>query len=124
MLVGGWPGPVSVHTPDVCYAGNGFTTESQRKVSFSDTGPQFWLLRLKKQAAIPLQLSVFYAWSSGTTWKAADNPRIEFATEPALYKLYVVRERINDNDAELIESTRDLLKSLLPLLALDHTSKR
>jgi Protein of unknown function (DUF3485) len=118
LLVIGRPGPISVHTPEVCYAGNGYDRDgvAARFSVSADKGDQFWKLRLKKRAAVPVLLSVYYAWNDGGAWQAADNPRVMFAGRPALFKLYVVRERTSDNETETDDSTSDLLRALLPLI--------
>lgn len=118
MMVFGRAGPVSVHTPDVCYAGNGFDPigSANRFAVAGNQNDQFWHLRLKKRAAVPQLISVFYAWNDGGNWEASDNPRVEYAAEPALLKLYVVRERNADDDKDTDESTQDLLQALVPML--------
>ena len=38
------------------------------------------------------ELRIFWSWYGDGGWRAADNPRWDFARLPALYKLYVIRE--------------------------------
>jgi hypothetical protein len=35
---------------------------------------------------------VFYGWSANGAWEASDHPRLAFASNPVLFKLYVIRE--------------------------------
>lgn len=118
MLISGRAGPISVHTPEVCYSGNGYDPEgAASRFSISgDHGNQFWRLRLKKHAAVPVLLSVYYAWNDGSGWQAAEKPRVLFAGRSAIFKLYVVRERTAESETETDDSTRDLLRVLLPSL--------
>jgi hypothetical protein len=98
LLVCGRGGPISVHTPEVCYAGAGYrptANDSQKEVQ-ADGGGQhtFRASRFAQAGGVsPHQLEVYLAWSrDGRAWEAPQNPRMSLARSPALYKLYVVRE--------------------------------
>jgi hypothetical protein len=98
LIVCGRPGPISVHTPEVCYAGAGYEVVEARTRSHiplgADASPaEFWRIRLRKvRSIVPEFLDVHYAWSATGAWQAPDrDPRFEFAWYPSLYKLYVVR---------------------------------
>ena len=61
----------------------------------SDAGhaPEFWTARfVKERDAGKTHLRIFWAWHGADRWQVADNPRLAFAGEPLLYKLYVIRE--------------------------------
>jgi hypothetical protein len=47
----------------------------------------------RKEGAAAREVRFFWAWNAGGRWQAPDNPRWTFARAPALYKLYVIRER-------------------------------
>jgi hypothetical protein len=121
LLACGRPGPLSVHTPDVCYRGLGFQSfgaPSDFRME-AENGEVLGELRKcqfgKPDSGSPVQLRVVWAWNSNGTWKAPSNPRIAFAGAPALYKLYVIHELIpNDQRTEQIGS--EFLKDLLPEL--------
>jgi hypothetical protein len=97
MAVCGRPGPVAVHSPEVCYGGAGFTPVKARKRHAVEAeglsgSAELWAERYHKAgAAIPEQLQVYYGWNAGQGWQAVESPRISFAPARALYKLYVVR---------------------------------
>jgi hypothetical protein len=97
LLVCGPPGPISVHTPEVCYAGIGYQQAGpltkQRVDAEPPLGDEFWLTKMAKpDALVPENLRILYGWSVGGPWTASDHPRLDFGGAPALYKLYVVRE--------------------------------
>src|SRR6185312_15218812 len=97
LLVCGSPGPVSVHTPDICYQGAGYTLSSGpdpfalKGAGAEDIGLHTATFH-KERAAVPSELRIFWAWNAAGHWQAPSNPRWTFARSPALYKLYVVRE--------------------------------
>src|SRR5262249_40391692 len=102
LLVCGRPGPISVHTPDVCYDGAGYEALGEPAdlrltvgTSGRDAGFRHVLFR-KTNSVVPAYLRVFWSWTSAGTWEAPDNPRLTFASRPALYKLYVIRETATD----------------------------
>jgi Protein of unknown function (DUF3485) len=96
LIVCGRPGPISVHTPDVCYEGAGYQaagTPALREIRLADGRTQpLWSLRFRKPGVAAGQLEVVWAWTGGAGWIAPDNPRFATARYPALYKLYAIRE--------------------------------
>jgi len=67
LLVWGRPGPIAVHTPDVCYQGIGYQLlgkpENSRILSDSDnSADEFWTARFSKQQAAPDALRIFWSW--------------------------------------------------------------
>lgn len=97
LLVCGRGGPISVHTPDVCYAGAGYrqTTPDQPREVGLDGGrtATFRTARFAKPGIVPGVIEIFWGWSAdGRTWAAPNNPRMSFARLPALYKIYVIRD--------------------------------
>lgn len=98
LLVCGPPGPISVHTPEVCYTGIGYQqtgplTKQRVDAETPPRGDEFWVAKMAKpDALIPEALRILYGWSVGGPWQASDRPRLDFGGAPALFKLYVVRE--------------------------------
>lgn len=93
LLLCGPSGPIGSHTPDVCYAGNGFSMsgEPQKKtVTLPDaSSATYWSVRFEKKSPPNEPLRVCWMWGTDGDWEAAANPRL--ALRSALYKLYVVR---------------------------------
>lgn len=117
MLVCGRPGPVSVHTPDVCFVGSGYTmTETPMPHSVAEARPaQFLVSKFRRgDEVISSYYRVFWGWTADGNWSAPNSPRLAFARDPALYKLYIVRpmsradERLSDDPA------LEFLRLLLP----------
>ena len=118
MLMCGSAGPVSVHTPDVCYLGAGFQevgTVVRHTVKAPDDA-RFWVRRFQKQGPAPVQLRIFYAWNATGDWQAADKPRWAYAHRPLLYKLYVVRELPRTDEPLEKDPSVAFLQELLPQL--------
>ncbi|MCI0682570.1 MAG: EpsI family protein [Gemmataceae bacterium] len=121
LLACGNPGPISVHTPDVCYRGSGFqimkAQEQCRSTAANGTAAgELWKCQFgKPDSTSPVQLRVFWSWNSKGAWLAPTNPRFTFAGAAALYKLYVIHELIpNDPRSERIGT--EFLTELLPQL--------
>lgn len=136
LLVCGRPGPVSVHTPDVCYGGGGYgqigsparhTVDPPPPVGQRGTldvargtrgpvGPaSFWVGTFAKGAGvIPDRLRVLWAWTETGDWTAPDAPRLAFARAPVLYKLYVVRPLVRLDEPVAADPGEEFLRLFLP----------
>jgi hypothetical protein len=97
LLVCGRPGPISVHTPDVCYEGAGYKAGSPPVPGSIATGDhragfleaRFW----KVDALVPEVLDILWTWNARGVWETPANPRIGFAPYQALFKVYVITGR-------------------------------
>jgi hypothetical protein len=100
-LVCGKPGPICIHTPDVCYGSSGFNVgENKKHTAASLGGAEFWTAdALKKKSTDQTRLRIFWAWNGGDGWQAAGNPRLAYVRYPVLYKLYLIRELNAAGDA-------------------------
>lgn len=117
LLVCGQGGPISVHTPDVCYAGNGYQIAvGQRRLTVGE-GSEFWSGQFSKpDAIVPERLQFYWAWSSNAArWQAPENPRWNLARYPAVFKLYIVRNLTQKGKVD-DEPVRDFLIAFLPEL--------
>ena len=113
----GRAGPLSAHTPEVCYRGSGFeevgTPSRCEPAGGAGSADRFWARRFEKASAIPIHLRVVYGWQSTGTWQAPDSPRLTFARRPVLYKLYVVRELARPDEPLAADPVLDFLRALL-----------
>lgn len=124
LLVCGKGGPISVHTPEVCYAGAGYSAVSAESeatlsnIEGQEESPSFKVRRFnKKDREVPETIEIYWSWSvDGVNWEAPDNARGHLAREPALYKLYVVRRVLVGGQAEKVNSCEDFLRKSLPVL--------
>jgi hypothetical protein len=130
FLACGRPGPVATHSPDVFYSCQGYEGETPRRFQLPSTGaqapPEFWTARfLRQRNDGQLQLRIYWSWRAGDAWQAADNPRLAFAGERLLHKMYVIREMAaNEASGErdaCVEFMQDFLPELRQVL---HTEKR
>ena len=95
LLVCGRPGPIAVHTPDVCYRGAGYEPEAEPVAEVLGTAggrpARFLKARFSKAtAAGPRALDIAWAWNARGSWEAPSNPRVSFAAQPYLYKIYLI----------------------------------
>ncbi|HEV3162526.1 MAG TPA: exosortase-associated EpsI family protein [Isosphaeraceae bacterium] len=119
LLMCGKPGPVSVHTPDVCYLDAGYLMAQplpgRVTVSPPDHSPQAALFSAdfyKQDSLDPKRLRIYWSWSAGKDWIASDHPRITFASATMLYKLYLIADVTAGRDEIAEEFARELLPHL------------
>jgi hypothetical protein len=119
ILMCGRAGRMTVHTPDVCYRGAGFEVVAGPE-PFRVPGPggdtEWRRLRVRQPGAVPVDLSVWWAWSADGTWTAPEYPRLVFRGVPALFKLYLLREAAPTDRGAADEPCLELARLLLPEL--------
>lgn len=116
FLVCGRPGPVSIHTPEVCYGASGFQVNTRSRYE-SASGDSLWKTdATRTRATEQTRLRLYWGWSDGSAWTAADDARLRFAHRPVLHKLYVVRELSGFNASRRTEPCEEFLRTLLPVL--------
>ena len=88
-IILGPAGPMSVHTPEICYSSRNQKVKQQRqRVAVPKNGnDEFWALTFQSTDVDARLLRVYYAWTTGHTWTAADDPRWGFAGNRYLYKI-------------------------------------
>jgi Protein of unknown function (DUF3485) len=97
LLLGGLPGDMSKHTPDVCYRGTGYTSDSPSPYNcrYGGDGPRragFRSVVATRGGTNPSILRILWSWNASEGWAAPEEPRWKFGSAPTLCKLYVVRE--------------------------------
>jgi hypothetical protein len=117
ILMCGRAGPMSVHTPDVCYRGAGFEVVAGPE-PFRLSGPggetEWRTLRARQGGPVPVDLRVCWAWTADGDWRAPEQPRLAFRGAPALYKLYVLRETAPAEGGAGEGPCREFLRDFLP----------
>ncbi len=120
VLLCGRPGPISVHTPDICYDANGYKAVTLPEVvdviGTDGSRAQVWRVGFRpKRADRGEELRVAWTWSDSGPWSAPENPRVTYAPRRFLYKLYVVQQGVagRQDDKGLV----DFLKDFLPVVA-------
>ncbi|MEZ6126498.1 MAG: exosortase-associated EpsI family protein [Planctomycetaceae bacterium] len=98
LLVAGEPGPISLHPPTVCFSGRGFHVyghEAGCGIPYAEgeDDARRHLLRyadFTNPADVdPSMVRVYWAWTPDGCWQSPDLPRLTFAGESSLYKMYV-----------------------------------
>jgi len=121
VLVCGRPGPVSVHTPEVCYPGAGFELAQEQPAKFSvdADGRRSEFVRAdfeNRESFPPQRLRVYWSWNATGTWTVPDNPRLAFASRSILYKLYLVARTSEGLEPSSDSAAIEFLRQLLPEL--------
>jgi hypothetical protein len=129
LIVCGRGGPISVHTPDICYSAAGYRqlAPEQRKEVENGQGQKEWFYVArfgKPSAVVPVELEIYWTWSrDGETWHAPENPRLSLARAPALYKMYVVREYAPKSRAETASTSEAFIRQALPVIGQSLPSR-
>jgi exosortase len=119
LLVCGRPGPVSVHPPDACFQGAGYTlaVPPARCTAGPGSSATFWVADFAwPDTVLTQRLRVFWSWKSAGAWEAPASPRQEFGRCPALYKLYVFGAVAPEGGPTTDDPCAALLRELLPEL--------
>jgi hypothetical protein len=118
-LACGRPGPICIHTPDACYVADGYKEAEQahRFTVDKNTRAEFWTARFMRQRPdAQTNLRVFWAWHGANGWQVPDNPRVAFAGEQVLHKLYIIRELVSPNEPADGDVCVEFMQELLPAL--------
>ncbi len=119
FMVCGRPGPVAIHTPDVCYRASGYEMLSLEKYPLpaATASGEFCTSELRKTRSSEQQhLRIFWSWYAGGTWSAPHNPRLAFARYGVLCKLYLLHEIGASREPLEQDPCVELMWQLLPEL--------
>jgi len=122
LLACGPFGPISVHTPDVCFSESGFVQQGKTAPVTEELGKpvgaaHFWTAEFAKPEGIgAAHVRVYWTWTVEGSWQTPNNPRWTFAGVPALYKLYVVQDVAGEDERRAEDECRAFLRALLPEL--------
>jgi hypothetical protein len=123
FLTRGATGPiVASHQPDSCYPGAGYCFAGPMTRRSVPVGPdarahEFRVATFSKtERATPLHVRVYWSWTADGGWQVPDNPRLAFAGQRRLYKLYVIRQLVHDNDPLEGDPGAQFIQALIPEL--------
>ena len=132
LLMCGPTGPVAVHPPTACYAGQGYEqigdVAVHRVVLTQPAGPnpsspnstetqRLMTAQFRKPGRGSGQKArIFWSWSTNGSWSTPTSPRLEFAGSPALFKLYVTQEAHDLLPLDGTTPPEEFLRELLPVL--------
>jgi Protein of unknown function (DUF3485) len=105
-------GPIAVHTPDICFSSSGVEAEAAReRVNFDIAGSyqSFWNIKFKSKLDGQPSTDVYYAWSDGGPWMAAEEPRYWPTFE--LFKIQLAGQVF---DSKQSSGCREFLELFLP----------
>jgi hypothetical protein len=113
----GPPGPISVHTPEICYSSIAYAIQDPRKeVTITDKDGRehsFWMLTFRSNKSSIDRLQVYYSWQGSGAWIASNSPRFQFAGNKLLYKMQM-STLVPAKDAETgSDACQDFLSALL-----------
>ncbi|MGO9600788.1 MAG: exosortase-associated EpsI family protein [Isosphaeraceae bacterium] len=128
LLLCGLPGDVTVHTPEACYPGAGYTlatpTNHIRRYGSDGQTAEFQTAVARRGGAKPSVLRIYWSWRGSKGWAAPQDARWRLAAEPILSKLYVIREtggRVSDPHDDPSEEFLALLLPELDLMMSEAT---
>ena len=104
-------GPIAVHTPDICYSSTGTKQIGERTRKLLGQH-RLWVSEFAQSPSPTATFEVWYGWSDGGNWVAAENPR--FWMTSTLYKIQLV----GSVESESSQPCRNFLKELLPQFEL------
>jgi hypothetical protein len=121
LLLCGRPGPICVHTPDVCYRGSGYNPLGHQESWRADADEsarsmEFATARFAKPGPAAEPLRLFWSWSNSGRWQAPQSPRVAFVCSGVLYKLYVARSMARADQPLDAEPCCDFIRVLMPRL--------
>jgi hypothetical protein len=121
VVLCGRPGPLSLHSPEVCYAGAGFSISGERQnIPLTGEGlppVELFNAQFVKPGVAPETLNVFWAWkASAGNWAANSDPRLAYVRSTLLYKLYVIRRVVRPDQDLSHDPCLDFLRAFLPEL--------
>jgi hypothetical protein len=117
LLACGPAGPLSVHSPEICYGGAGYEALKETgKRTEPAIEAELWQARFgKPESTASGELRVLWTWNVAGAWMAPDNARFAFAGAPVVYKLYVVQQT-TQGDESSDRACSEFLEKLLPEL--------
>ncbi len=114
-------GPIAVHTPEICYSSVGTAQLGERVTRSLDVAGQsqrLWSVRFAEKGLDgnvgEPSFEVWYAWSDGGAWMAAEKPR--FWMTPNLYKVQVAGPVGQKGTPPCEDFLKEFLPQLAPLL--------
>lgn len=116
-VIVGPPGPIAVHTPEICFSSRAYELANERTEAFLDVSPSqrhsFWRVEFATRSALGDGLRVYYAWSAGGLWKSSRSPRVEYAGASLLYKIQLTTYVAPHLSDESSDPGRQFLEELL-----------
>jgi len=114
-VIVGPSGPISVHTPEVCFSSRDHETlESRKPTAVGASGDQFWAMTFESNDVNANLIRVYYGWTPGNQWEATENPRFSFAACPYLYKMQLASHLPAGTDLTNTDPCKNFLEDFIP----------
>ena len=114
-VIVGPSGPISVHTPEVCFSSRDHKTlESRKPTAVGASGDQFWAMTFESNDVNANLIRVYYGWTPGNQWEATENPRFSFAGCPYLYKIQLASHIPAGTDLTNTDPCKNFLEDFIP----------
>jgi hypothetical protein len=127
LLTCGRPaGMIIEHKPWACYTELGYEgIGTGRKVPIGPPeapGECFAYTFVKTTPVATTRVRLLWSWGDGQSWGFPDAPRVAYANKSVLYKLYVTREMLSEDEPLDSDPALEFLRAGLPLItaALVH----
>ncbi len=94
-LLLGPPGPMTVHTPEVCKTSRDFESiglPDRVTIATENATSQFYYSMFRSSNPTLPAIEVFYGWNKLEGWDAPDAPRFAYGGTPLLFKLQVASQ--------------------------------
>jgi len=111
FMVFGPKGPIAVHTPEVCYSARAVNQTEERQAvpcDYDGRDGTIWKLGFETNTIDKRKMSVYYGWTEGGPWQAANRPR--FWRTDFLYKIQTSCQATGKKE----DSTDEFFKSFMP----------
>jgi uncharacterized protein DUF3485 len=128
----GPPGPISVHTPEICFSSQGHhvavaadprSYPAARESSRDRTGgpapspaAQFRKTTFDPVGGEKTTLIAYVGWCDGRSWQAPAHPRLAFGGLPYLYKLQLAAKAVRRPGHESVDPCDEFLRQFAPAL--------
>lgn len=117
LVLCGRPGPISVHAPTVCYTNSGWHQKGTSKYARPGEPFAFDVLEMTKPSiAGASQLRLYLAMGSRGNWHVPPRPRVAYAGQASLFKVYIIQEGLRLGDDPTKGPATELIAALMPKL--------
>ena len=112
-------GPISVHTPEICFPSRNYKQQSDReRVDLETDGSladAFWAVTFRSTTLDSHLLRSYYAWNMGDKWQAPESARLTFSGEPFLYKVQLAFKAPPGTNLDTHDACLQFLRDFVPV---------
>jgi len=122
FLVTGTARHITIHTPDWCYRGAGFSMKGEPIPYTIDCGPDLPPVEcltttfVKEDALGTQRLRIFWSYTDDGRWSGPVWPKPAFAGRPALYKLYLITTAQDADEGPEASASLRFARETMPIL--------